>query len=436
MFHFITPFLRCCCLNIKHSARAGFFILVRPTCYMKESRLHYLFYVYFNKSATETEREELYVLLALSENDDQFKNLLTEAWDQFSGELKPKDDEQAEKILSGILLKVSQELPITMVTQRKSFTWSRVAAVVVTVLAFSAIFTWSKFKQPGLSIAGSKEFSGIKKELIVPGGNKAILTLSDGTSISLDSTRLGKLVKQGNAMVTNLQSSTLSYDTEKEDAGEVVYNTVSTSSGGQYQVILADGTKVWLNASSSIHFPTVFIGDERLVAVTGEAYFEVAKSAVKPFNVITGEVKVTVLGTHFNIMAYKDESTINTTLLEGSVKISKGAINKLLVPGKELRIGARGEMKTVEANIDEVMAWKNGWFQFDGYDIEKVMRQVSRWYNVAVVYGGEIPGGHFTGMVSRSNNIEQVLKIMEAGGVGFKIEGRKIVVYTVKHYSS
>ena len=172
------------------------------------------------------------------------------------------------------------------------------------------------------------------------------------------------------------------------------------------------------------------------MTLTGEAYFEVAKNATVPFTIAVKDVEVRVLGTHFNIMAYDDENSMNTTLLEGSVKVSKGSIHKMLAPGQESRIGKTGILKVVEADIEEAIAWKNGWFQFNGYDIEKVMRQVSRWYDVEIEYEGKIPTGHFSGMVSRQNSISQVLKIMEAGGVGFKIEGRKVIVYTDRNYSS
>jgi ferric-dicitrate binding protein FerR (iron transport regulator) len=225
-----------------------------------------------------------------------------------------------------------------------------------------------------------------------------------------------------------LNMATLAYNAANGNSKEIVYNTLSTPRGGQYQLILQDGTKVWLNSSSSIHFPTTFRGRERKVAITGEAYFEVAKNSAMPFKITVKDVEVRVLGTHFNIMAYDDENSINTTLLEGSVKISKGSSNKMLAPGEESIVNKNGDINVIVADIEEVMAWKNGWFQFNAADIQKVMRQISRWYDVEIVYEGKIPISHFSGMISRGNNISQVLAILKAGGVQLKIEGRKIIV--------
>ena len=397
---------------------------------MIESRLTYLFLAYFNKSATPNERDELMELLAQAENDDQVKTLLAETWQQFNSQSQQFNDSQGEEMLANILQKGTANKPVPVITaHNRSFNWIRIAvAAAILFFAVTGLYLWLNPKQPGHQIAQSKKISKDTKDVIVPGGNKAVLTLSDGSNIVLDSTHQGTLAKQGNAKVMKLNTATLAYNAGDENSQEIVYNTLSTPSGGQYQLILPDGTRVWLNASSSIHFPTIFKGKERNVTVTGEAYFEVAKNAAMPFKITVKDVEVQVLGTHFNIMAYNDENSMNTTLLEGSIKVSKGSSNKMLVPGQESRINKTGDIKVVEADIEEVMAWKNGWFQFNAYDIEKVMRQISRWYDVEIVYEGKIPTGHFSGIVSRANDISQVLKIMQAGGVHFKIEGRKVVI--------
>ena len=225
-----------------------------------------------------------------------------------------------------------------------------------------------------------------------------------------------------------IDTATVAYKSTDENSQPTTYNTLSTPNGGQYQLILPDGSKVWLNASSSIHFPTVFKGNERDVTVTGEVYFEVAKNAAMPFKITVKDMEVQVLGTHFDIMAYDDENAMRTTLLEGSVKVTKGSVNRMLVPGQQSIINELPDIKVADADLEEVMAWKNGLFQFNGLDIQTVMRQISRWYDVDVVYEGKIPTGHFTGVVNRSNDISQVLKIMQAGGVRFKMDGRKLVV--------
>jgi transmembrane sensor len=397
---------------------------------MIESRLTYLFQAYFNKTATPNERDELMELLAQAENDEQVKTLLAETWQQFKNQSEIFNDSQGEEMLANILQKGTANKQVPVIAAHKwSFSWLRIAAAAaILFLAVTGVYLWLKPKQPGQQIAQSKNIPKDAKDAIVPGGNKAILTLSDGSNIVLDSTHRGNLAKQGNAKVMKLNTATLAYKAGDQNSQEIVYNTLSTPSGGQYQLILPDNTRVWLNASSSIHFPTIFKGKERNVTVTGEAYFEVAKNAAMPFKITVKDVEVRVLGTHFNIMAYNDENSMNTTLLEGSIKVSKGSLNKMLVPGQESRINKTGDINVVEANIEEVMAWKNGWFQFNAYDIEKVMRQISRWYDVEIVYEGKIPTGHFSGIVSRGNDISQVLKIMQAGGVRFRIEGRKVVI--------
>ncbi len=397
---------------------------------MSESRLHYLFNVYFNKTATPKERNELMELLLQSKNDEQVKFFLTATWQQFSSQNKLFSDSKGDEILSAILQKETITTPVVieLSTPERNFKWKYISAAAILITAIAGIAFWLIIKQPPHEIAQLNPTATKPSTPITAGGNKAVLTLADGSSIILDSTRQGTLVKQGNVKVIKLNTATLAYNASEANSKEVVYNTLSTPSGGQYQLILPDGSKVWLNASSSIHFPTIFKGKERSVTVTGEAYFEVAKNAAMPFKIAVKDMVVEVLGTHFNIMAYDDESSMNTTLLEGSVKISKGRINKMLVPGQQSVINTAGEINIVDADIEEVMAWKNGWFQFNAADIKTVMRQIARWYNVEVVYEDKIPAGHFTGLVSRDNDIEQVLKILQSGGVHFKIENRKIIV--------
>ncbi|MDQ2720052.1 MAG: FecR domain-containing protein [Bacteroidota bacterium] len=398
---------------------------------MNESKLAYLFQAYFNKTATQQERDELMQLMQDAENDEKLKSLLAETWLHFDGKSAIITDVQFEEMLANILQKeASGKIDPVVISFKRKFKWLRFAAAAAVLLfAILGVSLW--LNHTGIakqSIAHIKKDPANHNDKIVPGGNKAMLTLSDGSKILLDSTHQGTLTKQGNVKIMKLNTATLAYNAENGDSQKVVYNTLSTPSGGQYELILQDGTKVWLNASSSIYFPTIFKGQERNVTITGEAYFEVAKNATMPFKINVKDMEVQVLGTHFNIMAYEDENTMNTTLLEGSVKVSKGASDKMLLPGEQSRLNKTGDIKVVKADTEEVMAWKNGWFQFNAYDIEEVMRQISRWYNVEVVYEGKIPSGHFSGIVSRGNDISQVLKIMESGGVRFKIEGRKVIV--------
>lgn len=265
---------------------------------------------------------------------------------------------------------------------------------------------------------------------ITPGGNKAVLTLADGSKIVLDSTHNGQLAQQGNARVVNEDGHVIYHAGGKDES--VVYNTMATPRGGQYQLVLPDGTKVWLNAASSIKYPTAFASKERKIELTGEAYFEVTKRN-NPFIVSilspSGDGEVEVLGTHFDVNAYGDEEMVKTTLLEGAVKLVRNNKSILLRPGQQAGYGNNdGPELLKDADTEEALAWKNGIFLFNEASIETVMRQVERWYDIEVSYAGKIPAGHFSGTVNRNANISQVLKILELSDVHFRIEGRKIIV--------
>lgn len=396
---------------------------------MSQSRLSYLFKVYFNKTATPNERDELMELLMHEENDEQLKMLLTNTWQAFNSQQQLFNDKQGDDMFVNIL-NIEKELknvsPAIIV--KRSFSWVKFAAAAMFIITAGSVYFWLNNIKISPQTVQAKIISTKVTPVIAAGTNKAVLTLADGSNIVLDSMGQGILAKQGNAKVMKLNTTTLAYNATDENNQEVLYNTLATPNGGKYQLILPDGSKVWLNAASSIHFPTIFTGKERRVTVTGEAYFEVAKNAAMPFKITVKDMEVEVLGTHFNVMAYDDENSMNTTLLEGSVKISKGVIKKMLVPGQQSVINSTGEINIVDADMEEVMAWKNGWFQFNAADIKTVMRQISRWYAVEVVYEGKIPDGHYSGAVSRDNDIFQVLKIMQSGGVRFKIEGRKVIV--------
>jgi transmembrane sensor len=244
--------------------------------------------------------------------------------------------------------------------------------------------------------------------------------MQNGTLLQKGAT---KITKQGGLLIYNDSGST------NQDA-PIVYNTLSTPRGGQYQVVLSDGSKVWLNAASSLHFPTSFTGNQRVVELTGEAYFEVTKNKKKPFFVKVGDMQVKVLGTHFNINAYSDESSIKTSLLEGSVKIAKGKVTGLLNPGEQAVLDNQNDKVEIKkVNMDEVMAWKNGIFQFDGADLTTIMRDISRWYNVEIVYDGEEPMRRFEGKISRTAQLSDVLKILALSNVKFIVVGNKIIVH-------
>ncbi|TSJ40218.1 FecR family protein [Mucilaginibacter corticis] len=262
---------------------------------------------------------------------------------------------------------------------------------------------------------------------IHPGGNKAILTLSNGSKLTLNDSKNGFLATQSGSVVVK-NDSILSYQRTGNTSERINYNTITTPKGGQYQLVLADGTRVWLNAASSLKFPTVFNGRDRSVELTGEAYFEVAKNKAKPFNVKTATQTVQVLGTHFDINSYEDEAGVKTTLLEGSVKIKSVAGSVTISPGQQAILSGSQLLVNKDLDTDEVVAWKNGMFQFNEGDIQTIMHQIERWYDIDVVFKGSIPNYTYHGKISRNVNVTQVLKILELSGINFTIEGRKIIV--------
>lgn len=273
------------------------------------------------------------------------------------------------------------------------------------------------------------------QNIIVPGGDKAILTLSDGSKIILDHAKNGVLANQAGVSIQKTSNGKLLYASANgvnslfnNPDVEMVYNKVETPMGGKYQVNLPDGSKVWLNASSSLRFPALFIGKTREVELTGEAFFDVAKNRSMPFKVITKDQIVEVLGTQFNINSYSDEGVIKTTLIEGSVKIIYKDKVVLLGPGQQFLPGA-SNTKVIDADKEEVLSWKNGYFIFKNEDIQSIMRKISRWYNVEVSYSGPIPGVGFGGNISRSKDISEVLEVLQlTNAVHFKVEGRRIIV--------
>jgi transmembrane sensor len=266
---------------------------------------------------------------------------------------------------------------------------------------------------------------------LAPGSNKAMLVLADGKTIPLDSANIGALAKQGNTSILNTQQG-LAYKAEGISA-EVVYNTVVTPRGGQYQLTLSDGSKVWLNAASSIRFPTAFTGKERLVEISGEGYFQVAANDRQPFRVKvkgTPDIAVNVLGTSFNIMAYGDEQAITTTLEEGAVQLVHGNTKSLLKPGFGASLSAGDQAFVIEkADMEQTLAWKEGKFRFRNTSIQTIMRQIARWYNIEVAYEGDLSDVRLTGIISRRENASSLLKILSTTKrVHFDINDNRILV--------
>lgn len=265
---------------------------------------------------------------------------------------------------------------------------------------------------------------------ILPGTNKAILVLANGGRVDLNQVANGRIPQAGKTFINKVKNGKLIYGKADSNSNEVAYNTIITPKGGQYQVVLSDGTTVWLNAASSLKYPSTFTGAERHVELNGEAYFEVAKNKHFPFTVSAGKVNVRVLGTHFNISAYDDDPFNKTTLLEGSVLLSKDNQQMALIPGQQgiaTDNNQQLELKTV--NVEDAVAWKNGYFSFKKDNIQSVMRKIARWYDIDVVYQGTQSSRTLGGTVSRTKNIDEILSYLALTGVAhFKVKERRIIV--------
>lgn len=315
------------------------------------------------------------------------------------------------------------------------------AAAVVVVLGTGIYFMLNKGEN---ATTPESQTAGIVEGAILPGTDKAVLRLADGRDVQLNGTADGLVAEEGGSSIRKINASTLVYEPKAVIQGAEVYNTITTPKGGQYQVILPDQTKIWLNAGSSIRFPVAFTGKERRVAITGEVYFEVAKNPKMPFKAVIasefssegvtkGRGEVEVVGTHFNIMAYPNEPTIQTTLLKGSVKVVSDKLSRILKPGQQARITdfpVASEALTVQdiPNAENLVAWKDGFFP--GASVDVMMRQVARWYDVELEFEGKTPDIKFEGQLPRSANIEDVLKILDANGIHTVLDkvNRKIVV--------
>lgn len=391
---------------------------------MDTSNLKDLLRKHMAGTLSESERLRLWMELDKPENAANAKATIQELSQEATGN-KNYNPEEWEEMIRSILRSDKVKAPVLSIRHNRSrIRWIAAAAVSI-LLAGTWLLTPHHPEKTDL----------VKKALAVtdiapPSGTRATLTLGNGRQIILDSVKNGTLAIQGNANILKLDSNQLSYESLTGKPAEIEYNTLSTAKGGQTMVTLADGSKVWLNSLSSLKFPTAFYGNDRRVELTGEGYFEVARNAKMSFHVLVNQEDVQVLGTHFNVNAYADESSTKTTLLEGSVKVSRDRKEALLKPGQQAVINNEtGAVRLINgADLEEALAWKNGLFEFSSIDIKSIMRQVGRWYDVEISYDGDIPADRFTGIVNRSSNLSQVLMIMEQANVHFTIKKNKIIV--------
>ncbi|MDN3586721.1 FecR family protein [Pedobacter aquatilis] len=312
-----------------------------------------------------------------------------------------------------------------------------ISAAAALVLIFTGIYYFQINKTSKLLATTQAQ----RKHLdILPGKNKAILTLADGSKVVLDENTSSDISDQDGIRISKEKDGQLVYTIVNNSLlnqhKNIAYNTISTPRGGQYQVILPDGSRVWLNAASSLKYPEAFTGKQRLVVLTGEAYFEVAKNKSMPFHVVSQNQNVEVLGTHFNINSYLDDNTVKTTLLEGSVKVSNLKFSKTLKPGEQAISGIGGEASikiAADVDTDDETAWKNGLFQFNDSQLKVILSQLERWYDIKIDYS-DVPAKRFNGMVPRKSKLSEVLKMLEkTGNIKFQLEeGRKLKVLTEK----
>ena len=381
-----------------------------------------------DEELTQAERITLDVWLTEDANRALFENLKNKDY------LLQKLIEAHDVDVEGDKVLLDQKMAkVQSIIKRKA--WYRdvaTAAAVIVLLTAAALFWWNSRKTGNPDIA--KGNIPVTQKEIVPGQTKASLTLADGKKLVLDSTATGQLAQQGGMVVVN-ENGTLIYKEKDQSPNSALYNILSTTNGETYGMVLADGSKVWLNAGASIRYPVAFTGNERKVEVTGEAYFEVAHQADKPFIVHVsdqkgGKIDVQVLGTRFNINAYIDEAAIKTTLLEGSVQINVGDSQTLLKPGHQAQVSNGIATVFPDADVDSAIAWINGRFNFENADIDRVMRQLTKWYDIRVEYEGPKPTKKFKGEMQRNLMLPQVLKALKLTnpGIQFRIEGRKLIV--------
>lgn len=358
------------------------------------------------------------------------ENELVEKWYKQlieTGESKWEDGEKEmmEKIIEGrIMHQVNGTQKKRVFYLLPRFQWWAAASVVFLLGVFSYWLLSNKTTEP------AQVAKVLNNDVEAPQSNKAMITLANGQRLYLDSAGNGALAMQGNVKLIKLANGKIAYQhSSGEVSKKMEYNTLSNPRGSKViNMVLADGSKVWLDVGSSLTYPVSFSGNERKVSVTGEAYFEIAHDASKPFFVNCREMNVRVLGTHFNVNAFEDESRdIKVTLLEGVVKVNNNNTKGLLKPGQQAVVN--DQIKILDdVDLEEVMGWKNGYFEFNNSSLQNVLNQLSRWYNVEVVYEGINKPRQFMGEIQRDLNLSEILKILEKNRVDFQIDGRKLIV--------
>lgn len=391
----------------------------------RRNRIKQLLKIYTQNRATLEEEQELFKIIEIGKDEAIIKKHIKKLHCEYkSNDHVPATD--WERLYKQIIEEKNNRTTDPIV---RNISWARwVAAAIILLLGTGYYFfkTNKEHKeQKQLAEIGQTK----AKDIAPPNTVNAVLTLANGQTVILDTTSSGTVALQGAVNVVKLADGQIAY---RGTSKEIQYNTLNNPRGSKViSLLLADGSKVWLNAASSLKYPTSFTGSERKVEITGEAYFEVAHNPAMPFMVSKGGTNIKVLGTHFNVNAYDDERSLNVTLLEGSVSVmaNHSTQPKVIEPGAQARVDKNGYIQLDNSvDLNEVMAWKNGLFSFKAADIESIMRQVSRWYNVEVVFKTPITE-KFYAEVSKSTNVSSLLEMLQATkAVQFKIEGNTIVV--------
>ena len=390
---------------------------------LQENEFNELLLRYISGEITHAEKQTLLDLLDTKESLDALDSTMRDNFEKAKNDFATEKQTQefVDKLNSKITSNTIQAEP-KQIQLSKWKNWVVAASLVIAVGVGATYIAKTEQKQ-------DEQIAVVEYEMpkeITAAVAGAILTLADGSQIILDSLGNGLVAQQSNTTISN-KDGKLIYNSQ--EGASTVYNTMSTPKAQKYNLQLADGTKVWLNASSSIKFPTAFSGKTREVSITGEAYFEVSSDKSKPFIVDVGGMQVEVLGTHFNINSYDDADLIRTTLLEGSVVINQNMKSKKLYPGQQATVNSIGDINLEKnVNLSQVMSWKNGLFYFENSSLQEVMRELSRWYDVEVVYVDGIPSRNFEGEIQRNLKLSEVLRILELNKVKFKLEGRTVLI--------
>lgn len=389
---------------------------------------------FFLNDVSLAERKQVVQWLLNPENDASIKQWMEAHWEIVSHSEFNSDgaEPDAEALWQNIQLKIKQQ-SISKSAVSKPFSlllsplpkWMAAAAVLL-IMSASALYFLQPIDKKKANDEDDKTLA-LKVDIAPPHSNLAVLTLADGTKVYIDSVKNGTLAQQDGIAITKQDEGQIAY--KGNASGVVTFNTLSLPRGSKpFHIVLSDGSHVWLNAASSITYPTSFTGTERKVNMTGEAYFEVAKLEGVPFTVSHNQMNVKVLGTHFNVNTYEDENVGKITLLEGLVQVEQSGKTQALTPGQQALVFDEKIKMTESVDTEQVMAWKNGFFYFNGADVKTIMRQIEKYYDVEVEYRDEI-NYQFVAKISRQVNVSKFLEILELTNlIHFKIDGRKIIV--------